>query len=238
MKRRNSLILQLTWPTFCGVLAIVVGVCVVFATAFHRAADREVKQYVLENTRNVREQVDMSLQRNLHLLGYAALGTMSLLQDGQADTEKVEGFLAEMAASLPSVDILYVTGLLHWNEPGGFLMTSSGWRPEYGFDARDRDWFVNAVRAGGGEAISQPYLGVNGDELMISVSKLVFDARGLPFAVIGADILLSELYDLLARYVSIPNARSFILDAEGTYITHPEARQVMSGNFLRDFGLQ
>ena len=89
---------------------------------------------------------------------------------------------------------------------------------DYGYDARNRDWYRNTIRAGR-PTISPPYLSFSLDTPMISVSAPL---RGNLRGVIAADLKLDTFSDLVDAQRPGKHGTAIVFDSFGTLIAHPD----------------
>ena len=94
-----------------------------------------------------------------------------------------------------------------------------GWEPPPGWYVQTRPWYAPAAAAGGVAVFTEPYVtSVEPYELVISVSRLLPRLQG---AVLGADIILKDVMDLLESYSVPGNGYLFLLSPDGYIVSHP-----------------
>jgi len=106
-----------------------------------------------------------------------------------------------------------------------YISTESGvhrsypWHRGYAedYDARTRDWYVNSTA---NVTFSNPYYGVSGGGLQISVNRAIY-VNGEKYGVVAVDISISGLSALLPNTFPLPVNRTFIVDTKGNVISHP-----------------
>ena len=111
-------------------------------------------------------------------------------------------------------------------------------------DYLQADWFRDAVAADSAYW-SKPFFDSNdGKTPLVAYMHPIHDKQGKVVAILGADLSLDFMTWLLQKQDSIfhddmwaikmPGSgvfSSFVLDRNGTYITHPDARRILKGNF-------
>ncbi|WP_249976779.1 methyl-accepting chemotaxis protein [Vreelandella olivaria] len=117
-------------------------------------------------------------------------------------------------------------------ESGGFMVTymaypatsqavfSDGWQPPGDYDPRQRPWYKDAVEAGT-TIITTPYVDMISDELVVSLAHPYFHNGDL-VAVVGADISIQEVIDIVASISPTPASFGFLTTQDGTLVAHPD----------------
>ena len=108
----------------------------------------------------------------------------------------------------------------------------------------EADWFRKAVAADSAYW-SEPFFDSRDKKTpLVAYMYPVHDQKGRVVAILGADLSLDFMTHLLMKQDSISNARTivlplaedglyrnFVLSRDGTYITHPDQRRILKGNF-------
>lgn len=87
------------------------------------------------------------------------------------------------------------------------------------FDPRRRPWYRAAIAAGGAPVTVGPYTMATTGQLGLTIAVEAPDAPG---AVIGADLLLETLSELLSREAVSPRARGYVFDEAMRLIVHSD----------------
>ena len=120
-------------------------------------------------------------------------------------------------------------------------------RPIEGADASylKADWFLKAVDADSAYW-SEPFFDSrDGKTPLVAYMYPIHDQKGRVVAILGADLSLSFMTHLLremdadfeGRFFAIPMteeglSKSYVLLRDGTYITHPDQKRILKGNFF------
>jgi methyl-accepting chemotaxis protein len=89
-----------------------------------------------------------------------------------------------------------------------------------GFDARDRDWYKNAVEQKGKPVISEPYVSADTGDMVITISQQTKDQSG----VIAVDIKLDYLQELTNNVQIGDEGYAILLDKNQKIISHPSLK--------------
>ncbi|MGE7023618.1 methyl-accepting chemotaxis protein [Solibacillus cecembensis] len=114
----------------------------------------------------------------------------------------------------PEIDMVY-TG----NEDGVYIMEPAELGLPDGYDARERDWYKQAMERKGEMVISEPYVAASTGEMVITISKVNVDGSG----VVGIDINLNKLQEVAQTTQIGEEGYGFILDQNKKYLAHPTA---------------
>jgi len=188
---------------------------------------------------NMRDDVANTLDEYSNMLDHVSFGIGAIFTDSEKfPQEALTVYFDKAIAKIPDATLLYFASNVKWNTPGGYWLARPHWVPNADWDQTGRPWFVDAKRAGGEIAISDPYLDANTGGIVVGVSKIVYDKDGKDIGVVAADIAVSMLKAGIARTIVFPEQKLYMLNKEGLYITHSDAAQIMKGNFFKDYGFE
>ncbi|MCL1996695.1 MAG: methyl-accepting chemotaxis protein [Defluviitaleaceae bacterium] len=121
------------------------------------------------------------------------------------------------------IEVTYI-GFTH----DGVILSSDFWIPDYDFILQERDWFLEAVSAGGNPIFTSPYIDEGYLEgLIVSLTRYIPSIG----AVVGFDLGLEYIIDRLDA-INIPgDGYAFLLDAHGYVVSHhnPSIAPTMDG---------
>jgi methyl-accepting chemotaxis protein len=104
-----------------------------------------------------------------------------------------------------------------------------------GYDPRKRDWYKRGVESAGAVAYSDIYIATSGDTT-VSMIRSVMDSNGNPAGVIGFDLNLSELTDILKNTVIGQNGYLIAIDRTGMVISNPHDAS-LTGKLISESGI-
>ena len=104
-------------------------------------------------------------------------------------------------------------------DEGTFIAEPNPVLPE-GFDARTREWYKESVNSSDKVVMSKPYIDAATKETIITYSKAIKDSTGKNNAVLGIDVKLSKVTDLISNITIGKNGYVAVLDNNGTIIAH------------------
>lgn len=103
----------------------------------------------------------------------------------------------------------------------GKTLFYNDWTPPDDFDPRKRDWYKRAVSEKG-TIVTKPYVDAQTGDLVVTFAHPYYQGSRL-VGVIGADITVTAVIDIVADISPTPSSFAFLTAADGTLIAHPDA---------------
>ncbi|MDR1031429.1 MAG: methyl-accepting chemotaxis protein [Treponema sp.] len=192
-----------------------------------------------ENTLRIREGVTGMLAQYTTLLHTTTVGVASLLHAGPPPIQDMHEYLVQCMAALPDVSFLYYTSNVLYTEPGGYAVFSPEWTPPPSWNNTDRPWFILAKQAQGKVAFTDPYIDPATGNLVLAMSKTMFDADGQEdIGVVSEEITANFLGSIVNANAFMAEQQTFLITHEGLFITNPDESAVMQKNFFTELGLE
>lgn len=132
-----------------------------------------------------------------------------------------------LTVNMPEDFVLYYGTLISRYEPGGFYSDSSGWNPDADWLPPERPWFQDAVKNSGEFAITDPYVDTMTNSICTTISKDVKDENNKLLGVAAIDIILNNLSTAMADIKISENAKAYIVNADGLFITNDDTSFLM-----------
>ena len=153
--------------------------------------------------------------------------------------EQNSQILNKMLKAEPSIfEAYYGTALSRFS--GGWFATATDWDPykkNPEWDQIKRPWFISATQNPGKITITDPYEDSSTGKMCISIVKTVADASGKIKGVVGIDMFLNKLTEIVNDRKITEDGKSFLVMANGLYITHQDQSKVDKDNILEDLKL-
>ena len=115
---------------------------------------------------------------------------------------------------------------------GGIFYSSDEWVPESDYDKPSREWFSKGIRTVQ-PVITDPYVDATTNEPCTTVARSVIK-DGSTVGVVALDILLGDLTKLISDTRLSKSGISYILDANGNYLTNSDSKKLLSSNFYSE----
>ncbi|MFJ8236481.1 methyl-accepting chemotaxis protein [Ureibacillus sp. NPDC094379] len=174
------------------------------------AINNELIRGIEDNLNILNLSIDNAIEPKIHDVGKISnqFNAASLQKE---NTKEVEKYLEQYLELHPEIEAIYI-GLAD----GSLVIPNA----EVGedFDARERTWFKEAIAQKGQAVISDPYVSVTTNEVVVAVSQSTGDGAG----VIGIDLKMSYLQEITQLINIGREGYAMILDKNGNYIVHPE----------------
>ena len=103
----------------------------------------------------------------------------------------------------------------------GKYVDGVGWIPPEDYDPTARDWYKEAVAAGGQPLVVNPYVDAQTGNVIISVCKALTDTNN----VLGLDLTLTDVQETVEGIQIDGNGYGFILNYDGTVIAHHDGAE-------------
>jgi methyl-accepting chemotaxis protein len=238
-KKRHSLITKLIGVITAGVFGITLLISLVSLYEIYSISIREVENFISESTGHLRDQIDARLQERANLLNYTGMGALPAMTAETLDREGLQNYFVTMTGTLPDVQLLFCASSGRWNDPGNYMVFGDGWLPtDPNYDNRTRSWFADAKAAGGRIIFTDPYVDMITNQLVVTLSKTVFDDQGREAGVVGEDISMNTLDAMANAVKAIPEITSYILHSSGRYISNQDMSAIMEKDFFTEYGLE
>ncbi len=110
------------------------------------------------------------------------------------------------------------------------LYCGTGFSSDGSVDFRSRDWYTQAI--GSDEVYyTTPYVCASGDSLVITVSVGVFDSEHNPVGVVGVDIPINTMTEIIDSVKVDDNSYLMVIDQDQNFIVHPNDAYVTNDGF-------
>ena len=151
------------------------------------------------------------------------------------DQRAIEEYFENLLRGEDNFSELYFASALPFKD-GGFFYANDRWNPPSDYDQTTRAWFKAGQSAGNGFAISSPYLDSVTNSMVAALSRSV--RKNNSFAgVVAVDMQLKKLDGLVSPIKITESGISFLLDANGKYVTNSDTGKLMNVDFFDEYGL-
>ena len=217
-------------------LSLVITISVIFTGValvnLGRITDRNLRTTTELTMRNLNLDIQSALNPALDLISSTAAVVSQIYS-----LNEVERFLNSMLDTVPAVFELYYGTALSRFDGGSFITATGidvyGIYPEW--DQITRAWFADAMQNPGKIIITPPYEDTATGKTCVSMSKTV-NAGGRIIGVVGLDIFLDVLTEIVTSRTITSDGNTFIVNTEGLYVVHRNIDYVMIENFFENEG--
>lgn len=116
---------------------------------------------------------------------------------------------------------------------GGMFVSADGWVPGEDYNPYQRGWWLGAI-ATDGFYTTDPYLDMITNKIVVSVCRQVKNDSGKLLGVVGLDIFIARLSEIVASKKISDNGKTLLINSEGLYITDEDPEAVMNKNLFEE----
>lgn len=221
MKNKKKKTLQ-DFRSVIWIVLIVVAFSVVCGLVFNT-----IYQYTEKAAIDIeREQVEHTCHKvNNHLSGWInAIQITSVkinkMQKDNKTSEEILKYLQEESELYTEEIDKNFTGL--YGYINGEYLDGVGYVPEKGYIPQDRPWYKEAYKEGGKIVFVEPYLDVQTNKIMMSISRLLDDG----VSVVSLDVELDTIQQIVEESITENSYKGMILTENGFVVADSERDEV------------
>ncbi|MCR5595437.1 MAG: response regulator [Lachnospiraceae bacterium] len=109
---------------------------------------------------------------------------------------------------------------------GGEYLDGVGWVPPEDYDPTQRDWYRDAIKAGGETTIVSPYVDAQTGAVIISISRMLSNGKD----VLSLDVTMNHIQDMISELQIKEKGYGFIVNNGGLLIAHRD--ETKKGQYL------
>lgn len=143
-------------------------------------------------------------------------GMLDAIADVFSEVSLTQGNMKEVFSNLANKNedvVNFFIGL-----ENGKYIDAVGWVPPADYNILEKDWYRLSI--GQKEAVvSEPYISTVSNESIISITKEM-KSRGKRIGIVGADITLKQLQEIVLGIRFEETGTAFVVDEEGRFVVH------------------
>lgn len=197
-------------------------IIVSFLIALNKAINTDIEKITGISIENIDDKISAFIQK----YEIQVDNLKNILQE-RHNKETADFAAMALTVDMPDDFSIYYGTLISRYEPGGFYSDSSGWTPDDDWFPPNRSWFKDAVKNSGKFAITDPYLDSKTGSICTTISKDVKDKNNKLLGVAAIDIILDTLSATMAKIEISENAKGYIVNADGLFITNEDTASLM-----------
>jgi len=236
-RRNTSFAKSFTTVTLLMILFIKLILSVIFFIYLRSIVINLTETNTKNNVAYSKELIMSGIKEHEQALNHAAAGIAYLFRQSNLSAEEMMLFFNDIIKELPDILDIYFTNNRMWNQTGGFAVFGSGWIPGNDWDNTNRLWFTDAKKAGGDTAYSQPYVDADTGDIVVTISKAVFNGSS-DIGVIAADVTVNSLLGIINSVKSDSNQEIYIINADGLFIAHEDIGVVLKKDFFTEKNIE
>ena len=236
MKKSKRALFSLTKKQFLVLVLPLVLVAFFTCVSFSAIANKIIQTSILRVIGGISENIEGEVRFAFEPTT-AGLNMLSSAISSVESKRDVIAILKEMGSNYPQCGEVYF-GTERPIRRGGYLVTKNEWDAPEDFDYKSRDWYIGAKKMNGGIYASKPYVSQPSENVCISFSRAVFDSDNEFIGVVGLDLWLNSLTDIISKIKVSENTRINVVDETGIYLTNKDPSLILNLNYFNDTKLR
>ncbi|MCR5356406.1 MAG: response regulator [Lachnospiraceae bacterium] len=146
----------------------------------------------------------------------AVADTVDLMVKGNEPNEKIRRYIVDQTTNQKDHLDENFTGL--YGYVNGVYMDGLEWEPPEDYNPVERDWYKEAVRAGGETIICSPYLDAQTGSIVITICRMLSDGKN----VVALDVIVDHIQELTDRIEINGKGYGVIVNSDDLIVAYPE----------------
>ena len=150
--------------------------------------------------------------------------TVDLMLQKEESEEKILDFLKYQTVTQQKLFDENFTGL--YSVCRGEYLDGSGWIPPEDYEPTERDWYNEAVKAGGKVVIVPPYVDAQTHSIVITICRLIADTAEQEAYhsknVMALDVIVNHLQEITEKEDVGGKGFAFVVNDDGLIVTHKD----------------
>ncbi|MCP1354590.1 methyl-accepting chemotaxis protein [Aneurinibacillus migulanus] len=217
------------------ILLLLIPSLVIGISSYHTAETRiqgDMDSSIESSTEFLNELINSTIESEMKNVDFLSQSITASLYAGKQSPQLMD-MIHRFQNAHPEITSAYV------GTETGILISDGNDTLPPDYDPRKRVWYQKAMQNKEKPSISEPYIDITTKAVVVSIAKPVKDGSG----VVGIDLNLANLSDIVKRAKVGEQGYAFILDQTKKIIVHPTLKsgdpiqeQTMSTLFKKDAG--
>ncbi len=210
IKRNNALVIPLI-IIFCLMVIMVVYT----SQNVRRVTVNNIHEVGYDKISSVSAKIENYLDTTKGMLWVTA-ETVDQMTKGNVPNDIIQQYLVEQTnAQLETFNFDY-TGI--YGYIGGEYLDGLNWVPDDDYVPTERDWYRQAVAAGGDTIIVPPYVDAQTGQVVITITRMLSNGED----VVAVDLTMEYIQELSTSLNVRDKGYGFIFDSDGLIIAHED----------------
>ena len=210
-KKSLSSLILIYVTTIC--ILLMGTITIINISKVYNNTKKQAQEYLKNTALTSKENFNSWFDNKIGILKLVENNIELLNWDTEENAAVLQEYMAKEAKNNNEILAIYFANV------DGNYVDSSGWIPEAGYNAKDRDWYKDAVDSDG-YYISAPYSDAESGGLVITISKNIKINNNL-VGVISLDVPIDKLKEFINNLTYEDGSYAFIIDDKEQIIVHP-----------------
>ncbi len=198
---------------------VLMALLVAYTTRLmYESSSKHINEIGNDKAAAITAELENYLETARSVLWVAADTVDHMVANGATYEEIVDYITRESTNTASQFDESY-TGI--YGYINGRYVDGVGWTPPEDYDPTVRDWYKEAVAAGGQPLVVNPYVDAQTGNVIISVCKALTDTNN----VLGLDLTLTDVQKTVEGIQIDGNGYGFVLNYDGTVVAHHDSSE-------------
>lgn len=182
------------------------------------------------NAKKAAVEYDRCLLTRVNIITLIGRNVDNMLRSGTADNTVIKAYLKEQTDCITATLDPSTTGLYGWIN--GEYLDGSDWVPGADYHPTERPWYLQTVASKQEITFVEPYLDMQTQTIMMTVSELMSDG----VSVLAMDVSLDPIQKIVEEVSSATEgSQALVLDTGGIVVAHSD-RNELGKNYLTAAG--
>lgn len=228
--------ISLLFQILCTCLVLIVSLAIIlsalFITNIHKIIQQNLAKTAQATMMYLEKEIQQELSDSFHLT--SAIASFANLIDS---SQLMQNIMEEILKKYPAAFELYYCTATSRLKPGGYFISGTHWTPDPDWDQTQRPWFKLAQEHPNEPVATSPYLDSKTGEICIAIAQSTHNESGEMLGVVGADVHLSSLKEIVIHQKISQNGATHLIDKNGLYLVHEDPDYQLQKNFFDTSGL-
>lgn len=167
------------------------------------------------NIINSREHLADDISSQIKHYSKPTIGAAQFMSVKDWTEEELIGYFNRLKDDNPEIKYIY------FGDVNNKLLVSDDWVIPDDYDLRKRDWYIQATESKE-LIISDIYIDAVDKDLVVAISKPVYNEEGILLGVVASDISIEEINKIVEETKIKASGYSFLIDGAGNILGHPK----------------
>lgn len=214
--------IQKRFYLFALLLTVVVVIGLITQYSYLNKIIIETKESNMEESI---EHLGYQIEDNLKYHSKHIIEAVEHLSTEEWNGDETYNYFHRIVKIQPSIKQIY------FGDINNNFIISSDWIPPNDYDARKRDWYINAVKENS-LVFTNIYMDAVDNQLIIGISKPVYNSSGNLLGVVAADISMEGIIEIVQDTKIKGLGYSFLIDGFGNLLAHPKYKYESNQDFV------